>query len=66
MPIKERLNNIVLFNRPGIFFRDESDASPDIFRVTSFPSRLTAGKNVLKIQGNSNTLAVGALLKLKF
>ena len=65
MPIKERLNNIVLFNRPGIFFRDETDASPEIFRVTSFPSRLTAGKNVLKIQGNSNTLAVGAFIEIE-
>ena len=65
MPRKTRLNNVILYNRPGIYFRDESDTSPDIFRVTQFPTRLTAGKNVLKIQGNSNTLREGSFIEIE-
>lgn len=65
MPRKTRLNNVILYNRPGIYFRDESDTSPDIFRVTQFPTRLTAGKNVLKIQGNQNTLREGSFIEIE-
>ena len=65
MPIKRRLNNIILFNRQGIFFQDESETSPDIFRITSFPDRFTAGKNVIKIQGNANTLSPGAFIEIE-
>ena len=65
MAIKKRLNNIILFNRKGIFFRDETETSPEVFRITEFPNRFTAGKNVIKIQGNSNSLAPGAFIEIE-
>jgi len=29
----------------NVFFTDNSLTSPDVFRITEFPTRLTAGKN---------------------
>ena len=64
MPRKRRLNNPKLSDRQ-VFFTDTSDTSPDIFRITEFPTTLTAGKNVIKLQGNQNTLVTGAFIEIE-
>ena len=64
MPRKRRLNNPKLSDKQ-VFFTDTSDTSPDIFRITEFPTRLTAGKNIIKLQGNQNTLVAGAFIEVQ-
>jgi hypothetical protein len=32
-----------------VWFTDTSLTSPDYFQITDFPTRLTAGKNILKL-----------------
>ena len=64
MPRKRRLNNPKLSDRV-VFFADTSDTSPDVFRITEFPTRLTAGKNIIKLQGNPNTLVQGAFIDVQ-
>ena len=63
MAKKRILNNPDLSNR-NIFFNDTSDTSPDVFRITQFPSTLTAGKNIIKLQGNPSNLNVGSVLEI--
>ena len=42
------------------FFTDTSLTSEDIFKITEFPLRLTAGKNLFKLQGNQTNLKLGS------
>ena len=63
MAKKRILNNPDLSNR-NIFFNDTSDTSPDVFRITQFPSTLTSGKNIIKLQGNPSNLNVGSVLEI--
>ena len=42
------------------FFTDTSLTSEDIFKITEFPLRLTAGKNLFKLQGNAENLKIGS------
>ena len=63
MAKKRILNNPDLSNR-NIFFNDTSNTSPDVFRITQFPSTLTAGKNIIKLQGNPSNLNVGSVLEI--
>ena len=63
MAKKRILTNPDLSNR-NIFFNDTSSTSPDVFRITQFPSTLTAGKNIIKLQGNPSNLSVGSVLQI--
>ena len=63
MAKKRILTTPDLSNR-NIFFNDTSDTSPDVFRITQFPSTLTAGKNIIKLQGNPSNLNVGSVLQI--
>ena len=63
MAKKRILNNPDLSNR-NIFFNDTSNTSPDVFRITQFPSTLTSGKNIIKLQGNPSNLNVGSVLEI--
>ena len=42
------------------FFTDTSLTSEDVFKITEFPLRLTAGKNLFKLQGNASNLKLGS------
>jgi len=48
-----------------VFFEDTSLTSPDYFQITEFPTRLTAGKNLFKFQGNPTNLKIGSLLGIE-
>ena len=39
-----------------VLYTDTSEYSPELFVITEFPKQLTAGKNILKLRGNFNTL----------
>lgn len=39
-----------------VLYTDTSEYSPEFFVITEFPKQLTAGKNILKLRGNFNTL----------
>jgi hypothetical protein len=59
--LEKRVTKIDLENYPTIQFRDTSLISDGIFDVVEFPTRLTAGKNLIKIRANnSQTLAKGS------
>jgi len=47
------------------FFTDTSAASPDVFIVSEFPPRLTAGKNLFKLKGNSENLKLGVYVDVE-
>jgi hypothetical protein len=42
------------------FFTDPTLTSEAIFKITEFPLRLTAGKNLFKLQGNPENLKLGS------
>ena len=42
------------------FFTDPTLTSEAIFKITEFPLRLTAGKNLFKLQGNAENLKLGS------
>ena len=48
-----------------VWYTDTSLTSPDYFRISEFPTRLTAGKNLFKLLGNTTTLKVGGYLNLE-
>ena len=64
MAKKRKLNNPDLRNKT-LFFNDTSNTSPDVFRITDFPLRFTAGKNLIKLQGNSANLKPGSILQIE-
>ena len=43
-------------NKTPVLVTDTSELSPEYFVITEFPKQLTAGKNVLKLRGNFDTL----------
>ena len=45
------------------FFTDTSLTSEDVFKITEFPLRLTAGKNLFKLQGNPTNLRLGSSIE---
>lgn len=47
------------------YVTDTSPASPDVFKITKLPLRFTAGKNLIKIQGNTNNLKVGTRVEVE-
>jgi hypothetical protein len=48
-----------------VLFEDTSLTSPDYFQITEFPTRLTAGKNLFKFQGNPTNLKIGSLIGIE-
>jgi hypothetical protein len=55
--LEKRVTKIDLENYPTIKFHDSSLTSDGIFDIIEFPSRFTAGKNLIKLRANnSNTL----------
>lgn len=48
-----------------VYFEDTSLTSPDYFQITEFPKRLTAGKNLFKLQGNSENLKIGSAIGIE-
>ena len=56
--LKKRVTKVGLKDYPTIEFRDTSLTSEEIFNVVEFPSRLTAGKNLIKIRANNNNTLV--------
>ena len=48
-----------------VFFTDTSLTSPDVFQITEFPSRLTAGKNLIKLKGHPTNLRIGSYLNIE-
>ena len=48
-----------------VFYTDTSELSPELFVITEFPAKLTAGKNILKLRGNSANLKSDALLDVE-
>ena len=48
-----------------VYFEDTSATSPDYFKITEFPTRLTAGKNLFKLRGHPSNLRVGGVLNLE-
>ena len=49
----------------NVFFTDNSLTSPDVFRITEFPERLTAGKNLIKLKGHPTNLRIGSYLNIE-
>jgi hypothetical protein len=49
----------------NVFFEDTSLTSPDVFQITEFPSRLTAGKNLIKLKGHPDNLRIGSYLNIE-
>ena len=47
------------------FQTDNSLTSPDVFVITEFPERLTAGKNVIKFRGRENVLQPNSLISVE-
>jgi hypothetical protein len=48
-----------------VFFTDTSLTSPDVFQITEFPTRLTAGKNLIKLKGHPTNLRIGSYLNIE-
>jgi len=48
-----------------VYFEDTSLTSDEVFRITEFPLRLTAGKNIFKLQGHPNNLNNGSYLNIE-
>ena len=49
----------------NVFFTDTSLTSPDVFQITEFPTRLTAGKNLIKLKGHPTNLRIGSYLNIE-
>ena len=49
----------------NVFFEDTSLTSPDVFQITEFPTRLTAGKNLIKLKGHPDNLRIGSYLNIE-
>jgi len=48
-----------------VFFNDTSLTSPEVFQITEFPTRLTAGKNLIKLKGHPENLRIGSYLNIE-
>ena len=48
-----------------VYFEDTSLTSDELFKITEFPLRLTAGKNIFKLQGNPINLNNGSYLNIE-
>jgi len=53
-----------LLNIP-VLINDTTPTSPDYFQISDFPLRLTAGKNLIKIRGNSSNLRAGSPINIE-
>jgi hypothetical protein len=49
----------------NVFFTDTSLTSPNVFQITEFPTRLTAGKNLIKLKGHPTNLRIGSYLNIE-
>jgi hypothetical protein len=49
----------------NVFYEDTSLTSPDVFQITEFPTRLTAGKNLIKLKGHPDNLRIGSYLNIE-
>ena len=63
--MKKRQLNKLNLDRLPTYFTDTSKLSPDVFKITKFPTTLTSGKNLIKLQGNSNALQRGAFVEVE-
>ena len=57
--VKKGLNTI------PTYVTDTSVTSPDVFKITKLPLRFTSGKNLIKLQGNTNNLKIGTPVKVE-
>ena len=48
-----------------VYIEDTSLLSTNYFQISEFPTRLTAGKNLIKLRGNPNALKVGSAVKIE-
>ena len=53
------------FDTAITYVTDTSVSSPDVFKITKLPLRFTAGKNLIKLQGNTNNLKIGTLVDVE-
>jgi len=63
--LEKRVEKIKLNEYPTIQFEDTSLASDRVFNVIEFPSRFTAGKNLIKIRASSKTLVKNSTIHIE-
>ena len=63
--LKKYVTKIDLENYPTIQFRDNSLTSQEIFNIVEFPTRLTAGKNLIKIRANTDLLVKNSKIHIE-
>ena len=63
--MKKRQLNKLNLDRLPTYFTDSTDTSPDVFRITEFPTTLTSGKNLIKLQGNPDALQSGTYIEIE-
>ncbi len=63
--MKKRQLNKLNLDRIPVYFNDTSKTSPEVFRITEFPTTLTSGKNLIKLQGNSSVLQPGTYIQVE-
>ena len=49
----------------NVFFEDTSLNSPDVFQIIEFPTRLSGGKNLIKLKGHPDNLRIGSYLNIE-
>ena len=47
------------------YITDTTPLSSELFDISEFPTRLTAGKNLIKFRGNANSLKIGASINVE-
>ena len=52
-------------DKTSVLYNDQSEYSPEIFDITDYPKRLTAGKNILRFRGNLTNLAQNSPLDIE-
>ena len=52
-------------NELPVFIEDETELSPDYFDVTYLPKTLHAGKNLVRLKANDETLKIGSALLIE-
>ena len=52
-------------DKTSVLYNDRSEYSPDIFDITDYPKRLTAGKNILQFRGNLANIAQNSPLDIE-
>lgn len=57
--VKQNLENI------PVYIEDSSLLSTEYFQISEFPTRLTAGKNLIKLRGNPNSLKIGSDVRIE-